>query len=583
MYYDALTTSAVRDELSATLLGGRVQSVVQASALIVGMEVYAGRRYPLFLSAETEAAGVWLAEAKIRRGVERVSPFYLLLVKYLRGSRLTTIAQPPHERVLRLAFEGLEGVVALICEMMGRYSNLVLVGADGVILDAIKRVPASRNRYRVVLPSQPYVAPPPQNRPAPAQLNADALCAACAERAGEPLWDALVRAAQGISPLLAREVVYRALGDAEAAHAPSPAECAALVEALATLVQMVETHAWSPCVAYASDEAGRYPVEMAPYALTHCADTEPVASISQAIALVAASQRTWDAYLPVRQRLNALIDAEVGRQQARLAALRRSLPEEGRLETLCTQGNAILALAWKVARGQRELLVELAELGLDEAALPPEARRIALDPALSPGENAQERFREYHKLKAAAERVPPLIAQGEQEPAYLAQLRNDVALAGNRAALDMVEAALIEAGFVPAPKRAKPAPQASQPLRVRAPDGTLIWVGRNSRENEEVTFRRAAPDDLWLHAHGVPGAHVIVKVNADAPHEDTLQQAARLALHYSALRGEPQAVVDCTERRYVRAIKGGRPGMVTYTHERSLVVNDAEGDLSEVE
>ena len=104
MYYDALTTSAVRDELNALLLGGRVQRVVQASDLAVGLEVYAGRRYPLFLSAATEAAGVWLAEAKVRRGAERVSPFYLLLAKYLRGSRLATIAQPPHERVLRIRF-----------------------------------------------------------------------------------------------------------------------------------------------------------------------------------------------------------------------------------------------------------------------------------------------------------------------------------------------------------------------------------------------------------------------------------------------------------------------------------------------
>jgi predicted ribosome quality control (RQC) complex YloA/Tae2 family protein len=125
---------------------------------------------------------------------------------------------------------------------------------------------------------------------------------------------------------------------------------------------------------------------------------------------------------------------------------------------------------------------------------------------------------------------------------------------------------------VPAPKRKKPAPQASQPLRLHAPDDTLILVGRNSRENEEVTFRRGAPDDLWLHAHAMPGAHVIVKSGGGTVEDGTLWLAARLAAYYSAARGEPQVPVDYTTRRYVRPIKGGRPGMVLYTHERSVTV-----------
>jgi predicted ribosome quality control (RQC) complex YloA/Tae2 family protein len=97
-------------------------------------------------------------------------------------------------------------------------------------------------------------------------------------------------------------------------------------------------------------------------------------------------------------------------------------------------------------------------------------------------------------------------------------------------------------------------------------------VGRNGRQNDEVTFRRAAPDDMWLHAHGVPGAHVIIKSSGAAVSEETLLMAARLAARYSAAREEPRVQVDFTERRHVRHISGGRPGMVTYTHESTLVV-----------
>jgi len=143
-----------------------------------------------------------------------------------------------------------------------------------------------------------------------------------------------------------------------------------------------------------------------------------------------------------------------------------------------------------------------------------------------------------------------------------------------------VEAALEQAGYVAAPKERRPAHSPSQPLRVHAPDGTLILVARNSRENEEVTTRRAAPNDLWLHVHGLPGAHVVVKSAGGAVDEETLTLAARLAAYYSAARGEPLVAVDVADRRYVRPIKGGRPGMVTYSHEHSLTV---PGQLDGVE
>ena len=579
MYYDTLTTSAVCDELAGILSGGRVQRVVQATELAVGLEVYAGRRFPLYLSAANDVAGVWLAEAKVRRGAETPSPFHLLLNKYVRGARLESITQPAYERVLRFAFEGPLAGVSLICEIMGRYSNLILVDASDTILDAAKRVPASRNRYRTILPHQAYVPPPPQNKAPPLLLTPSLLQHAFEAQPDEPFWRRLVDAAAGISPLLAREVLYRALGETEPTRPLTPADYTAIINALDPLARLPQTHAWSPCVAYETDDTGRYAADFAPYPLTQRTDVEPVAGISQAIALVVAAQHAPDAYLPVRQRLNALIDAEVTRQETRLAALHRAWVPPAEVEALMVQGNAILALAWKISRGQRELLVDPAEVGLEESALPPDKRRIVLDPALSPSENAQALFREYRKAQAAAEQVPGLIAQGEAELAYLSQLRTDAALAENRSQLDQVQVALEAAGYVPAPKKNKPAPQAGQPLRLHAADGTLILVGRNSRENEEVTFRRAAPDDLWLHAHAVPGAHVIVKSGGGTLAEETLLLAARLAAYYSAARGEPQAAVDYTARRYVRPIKGGRPGMVSYTHECSLTATAEIDDV----
>lgn len=572
MYLDALTIAALRDELDERLNGGRVQRIVQPSALSIGLEVYAGRRYQLLASAEPQSPRVLLVDDKLRRGLDKPSPMQLLLAKYVRDARLEGVRQPDLERVLRFTFTGEHGTVHLVCELMGRYSNIILVSSDGFVMDAVKRVPSSLNRYRVTLPNHPYVPPPPQDKAHPRLLTPGDLLAMPAEG---PIWRRLVAGVLAISPLVAREIVHRATGDAERAGALDPATAAALVQATVDLMRLTETHAWTPCVGLAREDGAATPAAYAAYDLTHWPEREPAEGMSAAMARVLDAARPFDAYKQVRARLYALIDEQAAQQEARLASLRRSLVPEQEIEAVQAMGQAILGMAWAIQPGQEALEVDPADWGLptDGGTV-----RIPLDPALSPSENAQEKFRTYRKMRAAAEGVPALIAQGEADLAYLRQLRSDVDLAEDRPQLDAIEGELVEAGFVPRRAKASRPAAAGAPLSVHAPDGTLILVGRNSRQNDEVTFRRGGPEDLWLHAHGVPGAHVIVKSGGAAVDEDTLLEAARLAARYSAARHEAQVLVDVTERRHVRHIKGGRPGMVTYSHEWTITVRPAAED-----
>ncbi|MHB0856502.1 MAG: Rqc2 family fibronectin-binding protein [Anaerolineae bacterium] len=575
MYYDTLTLSAVRDELTETLLGGRVQKIVQPSALTLGMEVFAGRRYQLFLSAESRLPRVHLAEEKLRRGTLAPSPMMLLLRKYVDGARLTSIVQPGLERILRFGFQGEHGPVDLVCEIIGRYSNLVLVSPDGTIMDALKRVPPSRNRVRSILPSVPYAPPPPQAKADPRLVTQHQLKESLRGPAELPLWRRLVDAVGGVSPIVAREVVFRGMGTVEAE--PDDEAYAAMWTALGELFRLPETHAWSPCVAYTSEDGERQAIAFGAYELTHLPEREPTASISQAISTVVEQQQRFDAYRQVRDRLRAIIQGQVERQEARIASLRRSLVEPAEIEDLRLRATAILALAYDIRPGQTELMVDLRLFAEEGSGVKAGQVRIPLDPLHSPSENAQKLFQAYHKRKAAAE-VPALIAESERELAYLQQLLVEVDLAEDRPQLDEVEQELRDAGYAEAKKASHKLAGKSQPLSVRAEDGTLILVGRNSRQNEEVTFRRSAPDDLWLHAHGVPGAHVIVKGGGGPLDEETLLQAARLAAYHSAARGQPRVQVDWTARRHVRRIPKGRPGMVTYSNEQTLVVEPTQDE-----
>lgn len=571
MSQDTLTLAAIRDELERLLVGGRVQRVVRPTELSIGLEIYAGQRHHVLLSAEAQSARVALLGERSRRGVETASPLQLLLRKYVRGARLTAIEQPDLERILRWRFSGPEGVVDLVCEIMGRLSNLVLLDADGAILDAAKRIPARINRYRVILPGVAYEPPPPQDKAHPLAISAAALGRAMALRHGS-VHRRLVDAVLGVSPLVAREIVHRALGSAEA---PWPLEGDALARLhaeLQALMRLPQTHAWQPSVGYQVQQGRRIAIAYAPYLLTHLDAYESIASVAEAASLSLGAMRPPDPYAQARAALASQVQEQLARQRAHLISLQQAAVAPGELEELQFQGNAILAMAWDIAPGQSSLTVTRAQVTGDDGPNADEPVVIPLHPDLSPAENAQRIFRDYRKRVAAAEHIPPRIAQVEAEIAYLEQLLTDVALAEDRPALDQVALALQEAGYTRAQRRPRAARPESGPLRVRAGDGSLILVGRNSRQNDEVTFRQSSPTDLWLHVRGAPGAHVIVRGGAQPVSDEALTWAAGLAAYYSALRHEAQVPVDVTERRHVRRIPDGRPGMVTYRQERTLLV-----------
>ncbi len=560
MYFDALTMAAVADELRAHILDGRVQKVLLPDELSVGMEVYAhGERRYLLASAHAVYARLHLAGEKLRRGVEKPSPLLLLLRKYIHGGRIATIEQPPFERVLYFGVQHPEGNTILIIEVMGRHSNIVLVAEEGLILESIKRVGPEKSRYRTILPQRLYVPPPPQSKLDPTDVTELRLRDILSDASPESsVWRALVDGIGGVSPLLAREVVYRVVGDAEATISQT-VRISPLLEAFQEMLMPVWEHRWQPCVV----KRGEQVVAFAPYPLTQYGDWEEVESISQAVEAYYGQMVGENVYAAAKRGVRDAISQARERVRRKREALKRSRVSQAQVEELRLKGEMILAYAHRIALGQRELA---APIEPDEPPL-----LIELDPHLSPVENAKRYFERYKKAKSAAREIPALLQRAELEERYLDQLEADLDLAANRPEIQEVEACLVEASYI-RERRRQPKVGRSQPLAVNSQDGLLILVGRNSRQNQEVTFRRAAPHDLWLHVRGVPGAHVIIKTGEREVPQATLQEAAQLAAYYSQARDSAHVDVDYTERRYVRPIKGAGPGLVTYTQEETIRV-----------
>ncbi|PJF27974.1 MAG: hypothetical protein CUN52_13795, partial [Phototrophicales bacterium] len=252
--------------------------------------------------------------------------------------------------------------------------------------------------------------------------------------------------------------------------------------------------------------------------------------------------------------------------RAKLHSLESSLKDDTERELLKQSGELILAYQFAIQKGQTELK---AQYDVDGAML-----HIALDPQLTPLENAQAYFAKYNKAKRALEDVPRLVAETKLHLDTLAQLENDLNLASNWGDIDDVSATLISSGYVKG-KRAKRIGGAGQsaPLRLVTQDGFVIWVGKNSRQNEIVTFKRGSAEDFWLHARQVPGAHVVIKFDGRAIPPEVIEQAASIAAYYSARRTDGKVAVDMTRCKYVKKIKGAAQGMVTYRNEQTFTVS----------
>ena len=614
--FDVLTIAAIADELAATILDGRIQRIGLADQRTLAAEVYAGgvRRY-LVASADDRDHRLHLVPAMPSLDAQLITPFGLLLRKYLRGGIIIGIDQPPLERIVRFSIakrmiphhapvatpaaedpepaeeppleededaEFAPGAnvtyVHLAVELMGRHSNLILVDDEGRIMESAKRVTPAMSRVRSVLPRLPYSPPPPLERPDPRRVTAAAVTGWLATQApGTELARALIGAWRGMSPQMAREIAFRATGDAAARTGDIPIHAATeIARETRALFEPMLTTAWSPRVYRARDSM--LPVAFSAVPMAHLAATteeEAVATMSAAAVIAYGSEPASDS--PVRhqqrrERLLASMAAARERQERRRHAVEAQAAQAANVERLREWGELIYAYLWQLQPGQTERAV-------DGVVVP-------LDPALSGKENAQRYFEQYRKAQGAGERTPELMAAIAAEIAYIDQLWTLTSQADGFAALEALAGEWdAYGGKAPAPGHPKRRQTPPRPRPLLDPDGNAVYVGHSGNQNAQITFDLAGPNDTWLHARGVPGSHVVIRWRNPAAdeREATVTAAAALAAHYSAARGSNSVEVDVARRRHVRKIKGAGPGMVTYRNERTIAVAPAsERDLAAV-
>jgi len=556
--FDSVVLAAVVPDLEA-LIGSRVQRVTQPAEheLMLSLRT-PGRAATILCSIHPRWARIHLAPAQ-PPGAE-AGPFAQMLRSRLEHARLASVHQIPFERILTLGFETDAGWVDLVAELMARHSNLILV-QDGLIAGAFKLVPEQHSSVRQVLPGLPYRRPP-AGRPSPAELTQDRL-GNLLEASAEPLVDRLNTALLGISPTMAREIAHRAAVDPEAPARTLPPDAARIFGVLAALARIVERRAFTPVVYLDGDAPRGY----APFPLLHVVGLipEPASSMSEAVARVTTQLSESAALEEVRTSLLTAIRTALAKVERTEQEVRRGLEEASGGEAVRRRGELLLAYASQIIAGAAEATVP----GYDGVPV-----TIPLDPALTPVENARKLFARYTKIRRARPALEGRLGQLAEERAYLESALTMAEQAVHVADLQELRRELADEGYLRRRGR-RPPTAAPRPRSFTLTDGATILAGRTNQDNDRLTFKVAAPDDLWFHARGLPGAHVILRTGGRPAREGEIAQAAAVAAYFSKGRSSGSVAVDYTPRRFVRKPKGRRPGFVVYVREETVRVAPA--------
>ena len=569
MPLDAVTVSALAKELSERLEGGRIDKVQQPERDMLLLSLRAkGENLRLVIAAGTGNARAGITRGSFENPAEPPM-FCMLMRKHLVGARILSVTQPEYERLLIFTLDthdelGVQSEKKLAVELIGRSANAVLIGADGRIIDCMRRMDFAGDALRRMLPGMIYRLPPKQEKPVffaldPAQRRA--LIASADKTVPVDKW--LMNSFSALSPLICRELAYRCNND----YVNLPDACDALCEAVAA----GELAPWLISI----DGKPKDFSFMAISQYGPAAQLERYDSFSE---MLDAFYTRRDRAEQQRRRshdLTKTVRTLRDRQQRKLAAQREELRRTEGREDIRHQAELVTANIYRLRRGDRSLECE----DYYDPACP--VVHIELDPLKTPQQNAAALYKEYNKLKAAEQHLTVLTREGERQLDYLNSVLDELERAETDRDLSDIRRELTETGYIRARKggkaeRVKP----QSPLKFVSDDGLEILAGRSNAQNDELTLKLARRTDYWLHTQRVHGSHVIIRCEGEEPPPRTLEQAAGIAAYYSQARGAGKVQVDYTMVRNVRKPSGALPGKVVYTDHKTMLA-ESDGALAE--
>ncbi|HIR83828.1 MAG TPA: NFACT family protein [Candidatus Galloscillospira excrementavium] len=565
MPLDAICLMAVAEELRAAVLGGKIDKVYQPSRdeVVLAVRGSCGNG-KLLLSGSPNHPRAQLTELS-RENPAQPPMFCMLLRKHLTGARILDIVQPPMERVLDFRLECLDELGdrverRLVLEALGRHANLILLDGEGRITDCLRRVDSDMSRQRQVLPGLYYRLPPAQEKADPLAMDEEelrALLSSLPEREGDKL---LLDTFNGISPLIAREVAFRAGGDR-----------GALADKLLAVLNDVREKRFTP---YMLLREGK-PVDFSFLPILQYGPATELREYDTFGHLLDDFYAQREQADRVRQRgadLLRSVTAARDRTARKLQNQRREREATYGRERLRELGDILTSNLHAMEKGMSKLTAQ--------DFYDPDGKLvdISLDPLLTPQQNAAKYYKDYNRAKTAERMLTLQIEKNEGELEYLNSVLENLSLAEGERDLQEIRQELTDTGYLRRQKKAAGREKrvAGKPMEFRSSAGLRISVGKNNSQNDILTTKLSRKSDIWLHTQKIHGSHVILWTEGGEPDLQSLHEAAVLAATFSQAREGSKVPVDYTPVKYVKKPAGARPGMVVYTTYETAYVDPSE-------
>lgn len=571
MALDGVFLSAVCDELKKYGLSLRVDKVQQPSKdeIVLVLRGKSGT-YRLLICVRADSPRVHFTSHNIQNPA--VPPmFCMLLRKHLTAAKIVGIRQSELDRVVFIDFDASNEIgdrvrLTLCVEIMGKYSNLILIDGNNRVIDSAKRVDISTSSVRQILPGIEYRLPPKQNKLCLENTETDLIVQSITRNENKYLSSAILGSVQGISPVAARELAFQAVGEDRFVSSLSDRQS----EKLASVIEGVKENLHSFQKVYMLLDSNSKPKDMC------FIDVKQYGSALEVREYESPSSLLDDFYFE-RDRINRITHRGqelfktlaniIERTSRKLNLQREELKRCADKEVLRRNGELITANLHMLHKGAVFYEVQDYYNGM-------QTLRISCNPALTPTENANKYYKEYRKAKTAEVMLAKLIEQGEAELAYLETVLDELSRADSDADLSAVRLELSEGGYLKSKTGSKgKVPKPLPPIEYLSSDGYKILVGRNNVQNDRLSMKSAAKSDMWLHTQGFPGSHVIIVSRNGEVSDNAIEQAAVIAACHSKACDSSLVPVDYTRVKALKKPVGAKPGKVIYHEYYTITVN----------
>jgi len=572
MSYDGMVTFAAAEELRQEILLGKIEKIYQPQPeqLLLSIHTKRGRRR-LFMSASGNHSAVYLAD-RIPENPVNPPVFCMVMRKHLGAARIVSVEQYENDRILEICLETVDEMGfsvnrKIIVEIMGKHSNILLVDmGTGRIIDCIKHVSIDRSRARQLIPGKQYEYPPLQHKMPFTEVTADALRSMLTNTL-QPERD-LLDGIQGISPALAQTLANAGFsGDQMAGDLYDPDKAYA---ALQQMIGAIKGHETSPVV-YLKDGDKPADFHVVPLSIyENDAAYQPLRfeTLSEAAEYYFIHRESSNTIRQKSNDLQRVIKAALDKSKLKMQRLGEDLQKAEKADRYRLYGELLTANLHLVSPGSKQVTLTSYYDGSDVT--------IPLDPRFSPSRNAQNYYKKYGKAKTAVKEKTVQMEETQREIGYLESVLSFTERAQSIEELDLIRAELVEAGIIRFRKSAKNQPRRKakpSPHSYTLSSGKTVLAGRNNRENDWLTLKRAAGTDLWFHTKDIPGTHVILLLEREEPTDQDLLEAAQIAAWHSKGNASANVPVDYTKVRHVKKPAGARPGMVIFTNNKTLYVD----------